>query len=154
MSQASDLNYDESVLGVEVEVAQFTLTMGDIRAFCEVIGDFNPLYVDEKAAAEGPYGVIIAPPMLSIVLGANLGLDPKVQFGNRSTGGGRRCEFFEPVRAGDTVTVYSTVDRIFEKTGRSGRMVFVIRKVTFKNQHEETVATAEMALIHSNSEND
>ena len=148
------MKYDESVLGVEVQVARFTLSAADIRAFCEVIGDLNPLCVDEEAAAEGPYGVIIAPPMLPIVLGTNPGLDPKVQFGNRSTGGGRHCEFFEPVRAGDTITVTSIVDRIFEKTGRSGRMVFVIRRVTFKNQHEKIVATAEMALIHSNSDDD
>jgi hypothetical protein len=38
------------------------VTAERIASFCAAVGETNPLYVDEAAAARGPYGGIIAPP--------------------------------------------------------------------------------------------
>jgi uncharacterized OB-fold protein len=35
-----------------------------IRRWCEAMGERNPLYLDEKIAAAGPYGGIVAPPAM------------------------------------------------------------------------------------------
>ena len=53
---------------------------------------------------------------------------------------GKDVEFVAPIRPGDTITLSSHVKEIYEKTGRTGSMVFVIVRSTLKNQNGEVVA--------------
>jgi acyl dehydratase len=148
MTQQSEIEYDRSVMGVEVEVGRFDLTLEDIRAFCAAIGETNPLYTDEAAAAAGPYGGIVAPPAFIATVQVRQGLDPKVRYGNSTFHAGQRCAFFAPMRPGDSLTAMASVHDIFEKTGRSGGMLFVVRRVTFRNQRDEVVATVDNSYVH------
>jgi acyl dehydratase len=152
MTQAEEIVFDRSVLGVEVEVGKFEVTADHIRAFCEAVGETNPLFTDETAAKAGPYGGIVAPPVFYSAARVGQGPDPKVQFGNTAFAAGQHCEFFAPIRAGDTITARTGVAEVYEKTGRTGRMVFVVRRTTYTNQRGEKVAVVDHSIVHRNVE--
>ena len=136
-----------------------------IREFASAFGDANPLWHDEAyARAEGRFGGIVAPPTFFGALDPveryhpireekELLLDPWVEtmpFAN--TGGGNafsEVEYFVPIRAGDTITVEVTFTDIFERDGRSGRLLFRIRENVLKNQRGEMVAKARSGHVRS-----
>ena len=53
---------------------------------------------------------------------------------------GKDVEFRAPIHPGDKITLSSHVKEIYEKTGRSGSMVFVVVRSTVQNQNGEVVA--------------
>ena len=48
------LDFDRSVLGVDVDIGSYQVTKEEIIAYARALGETNPLYVDEEAAREGP----------------------------------------------------------------------------------------------------
>ena len=141
--------YDESVIGVDVELGSLEVTAEMIADYCEALGEANPLYKDAEAAAAGPYGGIIAPPgLLSALSFGRGGLDPKVKFGNTQFHAGSRLEIFEPIRPGDAITATTQVKAVYPKTGRSGTMVFVVSRTIYTNQRGQRVAATEQSQVH------
>ena len=141
--------YDQSVIGVDVELGSLEVTAEMIADYCEALGDTNPLYTDGEAAATGPHGGIIAPPgLLSALSFGRGGLDAKVKFGNTTFFAGSRLEIFEPIRPGDAITATTQVKEVYPKTGRSGTMVFVVSRTTYTNQHGQRVAATEQSQVH------
>ena len=131
---------------------------GAIARFAEAVGDPNPLYWDEKNAVKSGYGSIIAPPgffgwpvkqheenpddLTSIV--ARLA---EAGYG-RILDGGIEWEFFKPVKAGDKLAVKTTIRNIMERTGKTGKAVFLFRDINYTNHNGEIVATARQTTIH------
>ena len=74
--------------------------------------------------------------------------DPQVKFGDSTIMAGTRHEYLLPVRPGDTIEGFAQVKEVYEKTGRSGRMVFVVRRTRYANQHGEDVAAVEATSAH------
>ena len=140
--------YDASVIGVEVDVGSREITAEHILAYCTAVGDMNPLYIDPVAAAAGPHGVIMAPPAMVTAAATGQGLDPSVTFGNSTFNGGQHCDFTAAVLAGDVISARSAVHSIYEKTGRTGRMLFVVRRTTYSNQRREVVAVIDSSTVH------
>ena len=148
MSSEVQFEYDQSVIGVDVELGSLEVTAEMIAAYCEALGDTNPLHTDAEAAAAGPYGGIVAPPgLLSALSFGRGGLDPKVKFGNTEFFAGSRLEIFEPIRPGDAITATTRVKEVYPKTGRSGTMVFVVSRTTYTNQHGQQVAVTEQSQV-------
>ena len=117
------------------------VTAERIASFCAAVGETNPLYVDPVAAAAGPFGGIVAPP--AFVAGFRYADDVFEQIPAFSRGGlmgGIDLELEVPVRPGDSIQVSSLVKEIYEKTGRTGSMVFVVVRSTLKNQDDQIVA--------------
>jgi acyl dehydratase len=146
--EGGEVEYDRSAVGVEIEIGSAEITREQIEAYCESTGDTNPLYLDEQAASVGPYGGIVAPPGLLSALIQGRGPDPKVQYGNTTFMAGQRMDYFAPVRPGDTITGYASVKEVYEKTGRSGRMVFIVNRTRYANQRGEDVSAVESSLVH------
>ncbi len=126
----------------------------EIMAYCQAVGDLNPLYIDKTAAESGPHGGIIAPPLSQPVARAMRLTDlredglpaPKGSGGmpplkvTRSMAGGTETEFFHPIRPGDMLTSRSKIADIYERTGRSGsRLVFAVTETVTTNQNGEVV---------------
>jgi uncharacterized OB-fold protein/acyl dehydratase len=128
-----------------------------IRHWCDAMGDTNPVYTDEEAAAASVHGGIIAPPTMLQTWGM-WGFTP------RPTGGGSaqdellraldadgytsvvatNCEqeYLRDLRPGDEVTITSTIESVSEEkqTGLGvGR--FVTTKQTYRDAAGEVVAT-------------
>lgn len=141
-------DYDQSVIGVELDVGTAEITPARIAAYCAAVGETNPLYTDADAAKAGPYGGLVAPPGILQTLGVSGGPDPKVKFGNTAFHSGTRFEVYAPVRPGDVVTVKAGVKEVYAKTGRTGTMVFAVRTQRFVNQDGTTVALTEQSMVH------
>ena len=151
MSEASAITEGmRKLLDVEVGPKVYEVEKDMIRKLAEAIGDDNPLWQDEEYAKKGRYGAIIAPPtflarlrieeMLEMVLSAESSL-------TRMMNGGTELEYFLPIKAGDVITVTGRVIDIYEREGKSGKMVFMITELTYKNQRGEIAAKARNTLL-------
>ena len=58
---------DPKFIGKNYSPVKYEVGLEKIREFAVATGDLNPLYLDEEAAAKGPYGGIVAPPMFAVV---------------------------------------------------------------------------------------
>ncbi len=142
------IELDESAIGQEVHVGSLEVTLHTIAEYCEALEEVNPLYTDaEWAEREGPYGSIIAPPGILNTARLRPGPDPQIRFGDQSFMAGSRLETFEPIRPGDTIEAFTQVKEVYEKTGRSGRMVFVVRRTRYQNQDGVDVAATEGSMV-------
>ncbi|MFA7296397.1 MAG: MaoC family dehydratase N-terminal domain-containing protein [Dehalococcoidia bacterium] len=140
--------FDESVMGVVADAGTIEVTREMIARYCEVLGETNPLWTDDTWAATGPYGGIVAPPGFVSVLPARSQLNPKVKFGNSTFLGGRRIEAHAPVRPGDLISVREQITDVYAKTGRTGTMVFAIRRMSYVNQNEVTVGVCDTSVLY------
>ena len=61
---------------------------------------------------------------------------------------GKDIAFGVPVRPGDTIDIRSTLHEVYEKTGRTGSMYFVVIRFTMTNQRAETVAVVDNRFMH------
>jgi acyl dehydratase len=159
MADTVVLGFDREVVGVENDMGSFEVTKDAILNFCKAIGETNPLFTDEEAAKSGPYGGLVAPPTFYAVarLQGGRGLDPKVTLGGTPIGelkeyrgfnAGQHCTFMMPMRPGDTITAKNQIADVYEKTGRTGRMVFVVRRTTYYNQQGEKVAEVDQSTVN------
>ena len=141
-SESTDVrfDYDESVVGVDVELGSFDITPEQVKAYCEALDETNPLYADGALAPPGIFS--------SVSFGRGRGLDPKVQFGNTTFMAGQRMEFHRPVRSGQTYSAKMQVKEVYSKTGRSGTMVFVVRRTEFTDAEGNLVAASEQSQVH------
>ena len=127
------LEYDTSWIGKEFDRYTFAVTREEIIEFARAIGETNPLYTDEEYARTTPYGGLIAPPTFSVVFRSRAMLpDLKLSYSKRGFDGGKECQFFAPVRPGDTITGRDCIAAVYEKTGRSGTMIFIVRESALK----------------------
>ncbi|MEU2759201.1 MULTISPECIES: MaoC family dehydratase N-terminal domain-containing protein [unclassified Streptomyces] len=93
-----------------------------IREFAEAVGDANPAYVDPEAARALGHADVIAPPTFvfsityraagAVVQDPQLGLDY-----SRVVHGDQKFRYVRPVRAGDRLTVTSTIEGIKSLAG-------------------------------------
>jgi uncharacterized OB-fold protein/acyl dehydratase len=138
------------------EVGADPVNIPMIRHWCEAIGDQNPVYLDEAAAAASVHGGIIAPPVM---------LQAWVMRGIKSrpaTGGSltdelyrlldaegytsvvaTNCEqeYHRAVRPGDHLSTIATIESVSEeKTTALGVGRFVTNRIRYVDQHGEPVA--------------
>lgn len=134
------VEFDRSALGVESSPISYEVEKGAIRKFAEAIGDEDPMYYNEQAAQVLGFKSIVAPPTFLCTFRAQELPDLKVQFGRVRLNGGNEYEYFQPIYAGDTISVTAKYADVAERTGRTGSMVFIITELTFRNQRGEVVA--------------
>ncbi|MCH7626906.1 MAG: MaoC family dehydratase N-terminal domain-containing protein [Chloroflexi bacterium] len=141
MTQESVITQEmRDVIGVESEAITYDVERGAIRKFAEAIGDDNPLYVDEEAARKSRYGGVIAPPTFMRSMSAGRSRATVQSPYPAALDGGSEWEYFEPVRPGDRISVTMKVSEMFEREGRLGNMLFIIRETSYVNQFGKTVA--------------
>ena len=143
------------LIGKTADVVIFEVEKGAIKKFADAVGDRNPLYWDEEYAGSSRYGSLIAPPGFFgwpirwtraspnyTELCQEVG-DAAAQAGyGRLLDGAIEYEFFRPVRAGDTLAAMERIANIVEREGKAGKMVFVVREVTYTNQKGGLAAKA------------
>ncbi len=136
------VEFDPALIGKVFEVTEpVAVTAESIRKFCAALGETNPLFTDEEAARKGPYGGLVAPPSYAVTFRNGRHFFTHVpRFGRMGLDAGKDLEFVAPIRPGDKITLDSHVKEIYEKTGRTGSMIFVIVRSTVKNQNGEVVA--------------
>ncbi|HIB35521.1 MAG TPA: hypothetical protein EYO26_03830 [Dehalococcoidia bacterium] len=55
--------------------------------------------------------------------------------------GGSVWEYFEPVCAGDVITTKTKLQDVFDRDGRLGNMIFIVKVTSYTNQKSKLVAT-------------
>jgi len=140
------IQINKSLIGKEYPPYAVTVERGKIKEFARAIGDANPLYLDDRVGAASEWGDVIAPPTFAITLRdenadtaaflRELGTDI-----SRILHGEQEFEIFRPIQPGQTYLCRAKVVDIYEKTGRSGPMAFVVRETTIADGSNEIVAT-------------
>ena len=127
-------------IGMESESRTAEIERGAIRRFAEAVGDSNPVFNDEAAARHTPFGGMIAPPTFCRSISAAIP-DIKLNMPQfRGLDGGSEWEYFEPIRAGDRITVVSKVADLRESAGKLGPMVFITIETSYTNQFGQLCA--------------
>lgn len=145
------IEFDRSILGKDFVLGTFQVTAEMITTFASAVGESNPAYLDTEAAKQGPTGGLIAPPIFYDVFRGDQVPDPQVKFGKVTFNAGQRCEFHTPIRPEDTITMKTRITDVYEKTGRTGKMVFIVRETRYENQQGETVAVVEQSQVRRES---
>ncbi len=66
---------------------------------------------------------------------------------HRSFDAGKCVESKHPIHAGDVIVGRSHIHDVYEKTGRSGPMLFVVHRMEFSNQDDVLVAVVDWRLV-------
>lgn len=143
------LDFDRSILGKVFDETDFPpVTKEALLRFAAALGEANPLYTDEAEAAAGPYRGLVAPPTYVARLRPKK-MTPEYlpRFGKVGFDAGRDVEIFTPVRPGDRLKMVSTIHDIYEKTGRSGSMYFIVVRNEISNQTGAKVATVDHRIM-------
>jgi acyl dehydratase len=95
-----------------------------IRRFAELSGDHNPLHHDERAAADGPFGTLIAsgPHVVALMMGLDATF---LSEHHEALGLGFEFRFVKAVPAGTTLSLEWTVSAIAHKASLGGDIVSV-----------------------------
>ena len=128
-----------------------------IRQFAQAIGDLNPLYMNRAAAAQGPYGGIVAPPTLVCETTQYYRgeVDDEGGFTDRPPmppgqpiRAANEYVFHRPLRPTDMITACWRISDIYDKHGQSGSLLFVQCKITYTNQKHELLAENTETLVY------
>jgi len=65
----------------------------------------------------------------------------------RGIDGGKSIEWHRPMHAGDRLHATVQIGDIYDKTGRSGTMVFIVNRMTFTDEQGRLVATVDWRMI-------
>ncbi len=136
---------DPSIIGQEFDRSTYgPVTLEELIAFAEALGETRPEYTRAGPDLVGHPTFCIRykgnkfyPENLPKTINVRTGFDA-----------GKDIELGVPVRPGDTIDVRSTLHEIYEKTGRSGGMVFVVIRFTMTNQRGEMVALVDNRFMH------
>jgi acyl dehydratase len=139
-------------------VDRFPVEAGHIMTFARAVGDPNPIYADAEHAAATEVGAVTAPPTFMI---ASAQFDPDYPLrptpgeewygSGRGPGltkegaGGLHAEqhfvYHRPVVVGDVLTAHTRPGEPWEKSGRSGRLMFTEQITEFRDQAGQPVVT-------------
>lgn len=144
-TQEAQFDYDRSAVGVQVQLGEFTISPEQVKKYCATIGESNPKYADGQVAPPGM--------LSSVSFGASGALDPKVKFGNTTFMAGSRMEFKQELRAGKPIKAQTSVKEVYGKTGRTGTMVFVVRRTEFIDAASgDLIGAMEQSTVHRETE--
>jgi acyl dehydratase len=143
----------KDMIGRELSTGSAVVTAEHVAAFARALGDNNPLYTDEQAARQGPFGAIVAPPTYPIafmVEAMSGGMETFLELGlNFMTlvHGEQEFEYARPLRAGETLTLTGRIGDVYEKSGSSGILDFVVLETEARDTDGTTVFFSRNTLI-------
>ncbi len=146
------IQINKAVVGKELPPFAVTVERGKIKEFARAVGDLNPFYLDDRVGGASEWGDIVAPPTFAITFrdeaadtGAllrDLGTDI-----SRVLHGEQEFELHRPIQPGGTYLCRAKVTDIYEKTGKSGPMAFVVRETSVTDRANELVATLRSVTV-------
>jgi hypothetical protein len=146
-----------------------------LRRFAQAIMDSDPLYHDERYAAQTRYGQLVAPPLYPVHAfrtpadaadplasvqqdpdadgtygndGMYFGLEP-IETGafKRLLNGGNEIEFFRCLGVGEVCTAQARYANVVVKEGKSGAMLLVDIETEFRTEQGELLLVNRQTLI-------
>lgn len=135
------LEFDRSIIGSEFDrTVQNPVRTEEIIEYIAASGEPPP--------ASGGDTELIAPPTFVVRMRGRRFMPPNLgNLGRSAFDAGKDIEFGAPIRAGDVITSVSTIHDIYEKTGRTGSMVFLVVRTVTTNQHGQQVAVIDQQMM-------
>ncbi|MEO8345565.1 MAG: MaoC family dehydratase [Betaproteobacteria bacterium] len=137
--------FDEIVVG-EVFSRSVTITEAHLVMSCGILGDFNPLHVDEEFARKSRFGGrILHGMMTSAIMGGPIGM---YFYGTAIAYLEHNARFRAPVRPGDTLKIAWTVTGLVSKPKQGGGIVELVATAT--NQEGAIAVEADGKVLAAN----
>ena len=112
-----------------------------ILAFREAVGEKDPHHEGHPQENASDITEIEAPLSFAAIFGDGENIFSHYPaFNTRRLLAGIDLEFLSPIRAGDSITTVSRIKEVYEKTGRSGPMVFIVISSILRKQNGEIAA--------------
>ncbi len=141
---------DRKFIGYQLKPSVLTVDRTRLQFFAKAIGEKNPVYVDPAAAKAAGYADVPAPPTFLFAAELDSGANDQLLADldiplAKLLHGEQSFRYLQPVCAGDTVTVQSTITDIYDKKG--GKLEFAVKDSRVTNQREELVAELRTVLV-------
>ena len=139
----------QRMIGMKGEPVQVEIDRSFVRRFCDAIGDKNPLWQDEKQSGSSSSERTVVPPGLlctARLTGITVGA-PSVPFPPQGVDGGATWEWHAPIYIGDTLTAVMSFADVYEREGKTGKMIFMVFEKALKNHEDTLVATYRGTVI-------
>ena len=156
------------VVGKPTAKSTIVLERGPVSAFALAVTDRNPIYQDERVAADAGFEGIPIPPTYPFAMGT-WGRFPEVQpddapapgdnplgeiIGSLMAEGGmvlhgeQEFEYHRPVVAGETLHEEGKVVDLYTKESKGRTMTFLVTETVYRGDDGEPAITARFNLIH------
>lgn len=135
---------DTSHIGKVFPPFEAEVEKGAIVKFADAVGDPNPLFSDRKGDMEAPpsFGTTFRDPEGFFKTFRDLDIDlTKVLHGEEE------YEYFAPIKPGDVLTCQTKVANVYEKSGKSGNMAFVVMEMECKNPAGKLVLIQRSTIV-------
>ena len=144
---------DKKWIGFKLPVSELNIDRSRLRFFSKAIGETSSIYTDVEAARAAGYADLPAPPTFLFAAELDSGASDqllqklevpiaKILHGEQSF-----C-YHQSACAGDTITVRSQVDDIYDK--KNGALEFIVKSSRATNQHEQLVAEMRTVIVVRN----
>ena len=143
----------KDMIGRVLSTGSATVSAEHVAEFARALGDPNPLYVDPESALRGPFGTVVAPPTYPIAFMTQAmagGMETFLELGldfMTLVHGEQEFEYVRPIQIGETLTLTGRIGDIYEKTGSSGTLDFVILETEAKDAEGKPVFYSRNTLI-------
>ena len=147
-------------IGTEIEESEdrFAISEEMIYELADAIEDPNPLYLDPEYAQKSRFGGLLCPPLATRKARAPITIDYfglgqerhfslPLPFRSYGFNGGTLTTFHRPAYVGDKMGGVTRYVDMYERMGRSGQLLFVVRDNRQTNQRSELVHTSRATSI-------
>jgi len=139
------------------EVNRFPISEEMVYELADSIEDPNPIYRDYDYAKGSRFKSILCPPLASwkdfgpsidyFGAGQERHVQVPLPFKSYGLNASRQWTFFRPVCVGDRLTRLFRIADIFERGGRTGQLVFIVRDEQQTNQRGELVQSVKRTNV-------
>jgi acyl dehydratase len=128
--------------GLAFDTAEFTVDRERMIAFARAAGESDPRFLDP-----GREDFQAPPTFTAQFVSRRILPESFPRIGSRGFDAGKTVQAHRPVRPGDVLTARSKIHDVYEKTGRSGSMIFIVHRMEFENQDGELVSTVDWRMV-------
>jgi acyl dehydratase len=132
-------------VGFVFDTATFKVSEAKMLAWAESCGETDPRFTDPSHPDFQAHPTFTAHFVSRRTLPEDF---PKIG-GPRGIDGGKAVDVLQPIRPGDELKASATIADIYQKTGRSGTMTFIVQRMSFTNQRDEPVSTVDWKMIRN-----
>lgn len=141
---------DKKWIGYELSASVLPIERSRLQFFAKAIGETDPVYTDVEAAQAAGYADLLVPPTFLFAAELDSGvvfklLDQLEIPIAKLLHGEQGFVYHRPACVGDTITVRSTIEDIYDK--KNGALEFVVKTSRASNQHGELVAELRAVLV-------
>jgi acyl dehydratase len=144
---------DKKWIGHELPASVLPIERTRLRFFAKAIGETDPIYTDEAAARAAGYPDLPAPPTFLFAAELDSGVSDRLlqDLGiplAKLLHGEQGFTHHKPACVGDTITVRSRIEDVYDK--KNGALEFVVKTARATNQRDELVAEMRTVIVCRN----